>query len=46
MGVEWSENVHEYPVEIERRMLTRVDAVKMWGRPLAWYLVGKFFRFL
>ena len=45
-GVEWSENVHKYPVEIERRMLTRVYAVDMWARPSVWYLVGKFFRFL
>ena len=35
--------MHEYPVEIERRMLARVDAVDMRGRPLVWYLVGKFF---
>ena len=33
MGGRRSKNVHEYPIEIERRMLARVDAVDMWGRP-------------
>ena len=40
MRGEWSENVHQYPVEIERMMLTRVDAVDMWiGRWFGiWYV--------